>query len=392
MSVKLNNVECCGCGACENICPKHAITMAEDKETFRYPSINKDLCVECGLCEKTCPLNYDDYIKPDGVKALVGINKSADVNFKSSSGGAFSSIYESYLQDGYIIYGVKFDENLQPVHDAAGTAEECEKFRKSKYVQSLDNGCYKKAAADLKAGKKVLFSGTSCQCAALNAFMKALRINTENLVTVAIVCHGVPSQRMFEEYVKEEERKQNAKIISYSFKNKAPHDNGIDTRSSYIIFDNGQTSIRTTRNDPFLRGYYLRLFYRPSCGLCHFALQERVSDITIADAWGINKQYPELKPVEGVSLILFNTAKGKEKLAEISEKMNLYEVSTDWALNSQALFSRPTEMNPNRQRFFELWEKTDFKKAVYRCTRPTFKKTVLFALRPIKKALKKIKK
>jgi coenzyme F420-reducing hydrogenase beta subunit len=373
MAIKEWNKECCGCGACADICPKSAISLRADDETFRYPVIDKEKCINCGLCEKTCPLSFSNYHGYDSVKSYVGTYKSKDVIYDSSSGGAFTAIYQVYTNKGYVVYGAQYEDHLRVVHGRAETEKECEKFRKSKYIQSDTLGCFIKVENDLKSGKSVLFSGVSCQCAALISYLDTKKVSKENLITVNILCHGVPSQAMFDKYIEEEEEEEAALVYQFRFKNKEAERSKVNSRTAWVEFSNGHKYIRTVDNDPFLRGYYKRLFYRPSCATCHFTCKERISDFTIADAWGIEKIKPEYRPIEGVSLILFNTEKAKDAFETINAEMDLEEVTSEWALASQRLFRAPTDMHKNRDKFFNLWKKMSFKKAVFKCTKPPMK-------------------
>lgn len=376
MTIKEFNKECCGCGACVDICPKNAISLSQDKETFLYPIIDRKKCVDCGLCEKACPLNFSCFQNCNSVKSYVGTYKSKNVIYDSSSGGAFTAIYQTFIKLGYIVYGVQFSEQLKVVHGKAFSEKECEKFRKSKYIQSNTVGCFKSIEKDLCSGNRVLFSGVSCQCAALVSYLDAKNISKENLVTVNLLCHGVPSQAIFDKYLEEERKEEGAIVYQYKFRNKEPKRDKVNSRTALIEFSNGNKYIRTMDNDPFLRGYYTRLFYRPSCETCHFTCKERLTDFTIADAWNIEKIKPNYRPVEGVSLILFNTEKARSTFNSIEEIMDLEEVSSEWALTSQRLFRAPTDMHKNRDQFFELWQKIGFKKAVFKCTKPSFKHRV----------------
>lgn len=374
MAIKELNKECCGCAACVDICPKDAISMREDQETFRYPVIDYDKCINCGLCEKTCPLNFSDFQGHDSVDAYVGKYKSEKVIYDSSSGGAFTALYQTLIKAGYVVYGAQYFDHLKVAHGKAVSEQECEKFRKSKYVQSDTEGVFKSVEHDLREGKSVCFSGVSCQCAALISYLDAKKVNRDHLVTVNILCHGVPSQAIFDKYIEEEEKKESARVLQFRFKNKETgNNNKVDTRTAQVEFSNGHKYIHTRGDDPFLRGYYFRLFYRPSCGVCHFTCKERITDITIADAWGIEKIKPEYKTGEGLSLILFNTEKAKEYLGSVESLMDLEKVPSEWTLTSQGLFSKPTDMHKNREKFFKLWEKKSFRSAVFTCTATNMK-------------------
>lgn len=364
--------DCCGCGACVDICPEKAIKMTEDDESFLYPQIDSKKCISCHLCEKACPIGYKKWISKENIVSYLGV-ASEEVIFESSSGGAFTAIYKTFLECGYLIYGVKFNDRLQVLHDCADTIEGCKEFRKSKYVQSNTNHCYVKIAEQLQNGKKILFTGTPCQCAALTTFLDAKKILTKrNLLTVSLLCHGVPSQTIFDSYIKELTEK-NGDILNFMFRYKSLKHGKPNSRSARICFSSGKIKMVNASTDAFLKGYYTRLFYRPSCEKCMFARPERVSDITIADAWGIERLYPMFNPLKGASLILFNTDKGKESISSIKERIYIKELDLEWVLDSQEIFSRPTLMHKNRDLFFYLWKTNGFHYAVKKATyRPIF--------------------
>lgn len=367
--------DCCGCRACEEICPHKAIKMVMDEESFYYPEVETSKCCDCHLCEKVCPLNFKDFFPADNVSSFVGTHKSQEIIYNSSSGGAFTALCEIYVDKGYSVCGVKFDEHLKVIHDFANTLKECEDFRKSKYIQSNTNHCFSEIAKRLKRGESVLFSGVSCQVAALYSFLKIKSINTEKLITVNLLCHGVPSQKMFDDYIAEEEL--NATEYQFRYKDKETKSEEVNSRAAHVKFSNGKECIRTKDNDAFLRGYYSRLFYRPSCAVCRFTRKERISDITIADAWNIEKIMPEYNPLWGASLILLNSEKSKKIISDLSSRMNIEEIDSSWAINSQRLFRQPTVMHKKRDEFFERWPKIGFHKAVYKCTRRTVKQNII---------------
>lgn len=383
MPVSFENLNCFGCGACESICPQNAIVLKEDKESFLYPCVDYNLCNNCNLCVKVCPLHFDSYQKTD-VLSYVGMSKDFNVNFSSSSGGAFSSLCKIYCEQGYKIYGVQFDDNHKVIFGSSDTYEECKPFFKSKYIQCYYNDIYEKISDDLKSNNKVVFSGVSCQCAALISYLNLKRINRDNLLIINVLCHGVPSQRIFDSYIHEIENLEDATVEKYTFKNKRPINDKINTRTACIEFNNGKRSIVTSKNDPYLRGYYNRLFYRPSCLHCKYARRERLSDFTIADAWNINEIKPKYRPVSGVSLILFNTDKAKIVFNQLTELMDLEQVSSEWVFDSQSVFYKPTESHRKRKKFFVLWPKYGFRKAVFLCTRPSLKQCIIILQNKLK--------
>lgn len=191
---------CCGCAACANVCTRQAITMQRDKKGFLYPVIEAGKCNNCGLCEKICPmLNGNEERIPVHTFALK--NKNEAVRMQSSSGGLFTILAEGILRENGVVYGAVFNEEWNVIHTRIDSTEELHRLRGSKYVQSVIGDIFKQVREDLKANKKVLFSGSPCQVAGLNAF---LRKEYDNLTTVDFVCHGVPNPRIWEEYLQGE--------------------------------------------------------------------------------------------------------------------------------------------------------------------------------------------
>lgn len=357
--------ECCGCKVCLEICPKKCISLSEDNEHFLYPVINRQECINCNLCEKVCPHGKHIFNRKEECEVWVGRHISKDVIFNSSSGGAYTAIYKTLLPEHYVFYGVRWTEDFKVVHDVAKTEDGCEKFRKSKYVLSDTNNVFSKIEENLKKREKVCFSGTPCQCAALISFLDLKHIKKDDLVTIDIICHGAPNQYLFDRYIQEKVgAKEKLEGYSFRFKNKIPYCGKINSRSAEIRSPQGESVILDMTNDPFLRGYYGRLFYRPSCGTCTFARPDRVSDITIGDAWHIEQVYPEWNSLEGVSLILLNTEKGKNLFEKLRIQMDVKKMSIEWAVKTNAQLREPTHLHKDRQKFFRKIDSRGFKDSV----------------------------
>ena len=209
-----NKDECCGCSACVQICPKQCISFNEDLQGFRYPSIDADICINCGLCSKVCPFfNHGRQNVHMGVFAAV--NSDDEIRIRSSSGGLFSLLAQQIIIEGGIVFGARFDENWEVKHDWAETIEQIAMFRGSKYVQSRIEGCYKTVQSFLNEGRTVLFSGTPCQILGLKNFLIK---EYDNLITVGIVCHGVPSPLIWRDYLKTIKGQNRIKTISTRYK------------------------------------------------------------------------------------------------------------------------------------------------------------------------------
>lgn len=366
-----NKSNCYGCRACEEACPKNCINMREDEETFLYPVVDIEKCINCNLCHKVCPANTKIMASDSSEKnAVAFVHKDENVVFNSSSGGAFTAILENVVDENTVVFGVSYDENLQVKHDFALSLEDTVKFRKSKYVQSNTNGCFKKAKEFLNLGKKVVFTGTPCQIAALKNYLG--NINYENLFCIDLVCHGVPSQRLFDMHVSEISRLK--KVVEFNFRYKKISQNGMcNSRTAEIKREDNSVVIAEIRNDAFLKAYYSRLIYRPSCRECKYASPNRVSDMTIADAWGIEKKYSELNALAGCSLIISNNEKGRCVLEQLSSKMRLYDVGVQWATENNEQLRKPTTMHKNREKFFASISSGDsFGKAVDKALKRSF--------------------
>ena len=370
--------ECCGCKVCQDVCPTKCISFKEDEESFIYPYRDINRCIECNLCVSVCPFASD--VKkniPNNQK--VGVHKNIDTIYRSSSGGAFSAICEQLTLREYKVYGVKLDNNLKCVYDNSENNEiGWQKFRKSKYIQADTNHVYLDVMSDLQDERNVLFAGLPCQNAALLLFLGKKDIKTNNLLVIDILCHGVVSQKLFDSYINELESDNKGKVTGFVFRNKAPIDGKVNSRSVEVNYENGTTAIYGIANSAYLKGYHNRLFYRPSCYYCPFANVKRVSDITLADAWGIEKVYPEWNSLAGVSLILANTKKGVELLNELSDNnMCLRDVELSWAIAGNDTLRCPTHLHPKRKKFFVMWKKKGFSNAVKRYAIPRLPQRVV---------------
>lgn len=316
-----NKKDCCGCTACANICPKNAITMEEDFEGFLYPVINKDKCINCGLCDKICPVKNKN-VKTEKFEEAYALRiKDKDVLKKSTSGGFFTPISEYIISLGGVVYGVGFDENWNVCHKEAKSKENIQEFKGSKYVQSNLNGIFKKVEDNLKKEKYVLFSGTPCQVEGLKKYLKK---DYDKLYTVDLICHGVPSPKLWREYLKFQEKKYKSKIKEVYFRNKTY---GYHSGTMKMVFDNGKEYYGSARVDYMLKSFFKEISSRPSCYDCRFKTRNHISDITIYDCWNIEKLNPDVKDDDlGFTNIIVNSIKGKNILQEIKDKFNIYKV------------------------------------------------------------------
>ena len=345
----LNKDKCCGCGVCVVACPIQAIEMIIDEEGFEYPLVDMQKCIRCDKCNKVCPMENPS-LYGNSIRGTFAVkNKNEAVRSRSRSGGIFTAVTDAILNMGGSIYGSVLDDNYIAKHIRANQAEQRDKMCGSKYVQSSTVRVWNEVKQDIKDGKIVLFSGTSCQIDGLRHFLGK---NTDNLYCMDIVCHGVPSPKILDMYIRWREEKLNSKCKRWNFRNKT--DFGWADHIETMWMENG------TRVDSKV---YARIFYsdyplRPSCYACPYKNIVHPGDITIADYWNIDKACRGFNDNKGVSLVLINNDKG-QKLFAIAEKSLEYrqteiEDSLQKPLYESA--TRPTD----RENFWKLVEQDDF--------------------------------
>ena len=351
--------KCCGCTACANVCAHNAITMLPDALGFLYPKVDESKCIDCGLCDKVCAFN-DNYDKslnlpiPDVYGAR---HKDMDEVMKSRSGAVFVAISDYVLEQGGIVYGVGYKDHFRVAHKRATTKEERDEFRGSKYVQSDLTGIFKQVKEDLKNGLFVLFSGTGCQCAGLNAYIgKKLR---ENLLLVDIVCHGVPSPYIWQDYINWHEKKYSAEVVASDFRNKKKY--GWKAHYESFTMNNGKEYFSRLYTNLF----YAHIMLRPSCSKCHFCNTTRPSDLTLADFWDRGHNFPEVnKDNKGESLLLVNSEKGRTIFDVIKDKLDYFQTTIDKVM--QAHLREPSKFHPQAKQFAEYYEKYGFERTMER--------------------------
>ncbi len=354
-----NIAECTGCMACVNVCAHNAIQVKPDDEGFDRPVIDEGVCVDCGLCVKTCPVNHHPRCN-EPHKVYSGWSTDEAVRLGSSSGGAFTEIARPILESGGVIFGCALNYNLQAEHTYVETMDDLSlRLSGSKYVQSKIGCSYSKAKDFLRQGRKVLFSGTPCQIAGLRNY---LRKDYDNLITVDLICHGVPSPLLFEEYKKYISETEKMALTDVKFRCK---------KSSWFFFNMTvtghvekslaeKTYIGDYYADPYIRGFLRDYFLRPSCHQCHFTSTQRCSDFTIADWWGYQKTSNVDNGYEqkGVSLILCNT----DIAVSLSKQMKMQwrERTLEEAKRTNISLSHPFAMPPVRREFWNDYVSMDF--------------------------------
>lgn len=332
---------CSGCSACGSACPQAAITMQPDAKGFLHPVIDASSCVNCGLCRRVCPQN-DALAHREHLQVYAGLAVQDRVRARSSSGGIFSLLAAAAIRKQGVVFGAALDRDLTVRHIMAESLEEVEKLRGSKYVQSDLGDAYQKAAEQLAAGRFVLFSGTPCQIDGLYHFLGSRP--KENLLTVDILCHGVPSPAVFRKFVESKP----CKCVSVNFRKKDP---GWDSFSTELTYENGKTEIDNSYYYFFNGSYCLR----DSCYRCKYSNVNRVGDITLGDFWGYRESPPEYIENDdlGISFICINTIKGQTELKKIRRELALAERSMQEAVRGNPILSHPPIANAE---FAGFWE------------------------------------
>ena len=316
--------KCCGCSACQNICPKTCIEMKTDRYGFKYPFVDEKLCVDCHLCEISCPVLNSSQPKDKPLSCFLARSTDETVRRTSSSGGLFTELASSVLKNDGVIFGVRFDDRWQPVYDYTESIEGLAAFRGSKYVQTDVSFVYRRVLTFLKSGKSVMFTGTPCYVAGLNHFLGK---SYDNLITVDFVCHSIPSSLVWMQYLSEIESATEACIRRVTFRDKSRGWTNYGIRLD-LESNSGEliTIIESHEDNPYMRGMLHDIFTRPSCSDCPARNYRSGSDLTLADAWGMEKYHQGKNDEKGFSHVLVNTERGKAFLNRIMQTLDYEEI------------------------------------------------------------------
>lgn len=334
------------------MCPKRCIRAVSDDEGFLRPIIDEKKCVGCGLCRITCPINNRTLERDHSNRAYLYQSNSKGNKKESASGGAFKDICQSFIGDcsNFAIFGVELDSACCARFAHVDSLEEVGRFSGSKYVQANIGETYSDVKKCLKEGKLVIFSGTPCQVDGLRNY---LRQPYDSLLCIDLICHGVGSPRVFRRYVDFLEREYGSKIVDFRFTDKR---GGWLHKRLVTRFANGKEYSRMaiTLDDPYMTAFLSHVIMRPSCYLCRYTNLARVGDVTIGDAWGVEKRKPKHYYQEGVSLVIPSTDKGKITVQSCASYGRLDEVNlTDYVKDNPQL-QRPIEPHPNRDHLMSL--------------------------------------
>lgn len=340
--------ECAGCHACESICPRKCIELKADEQGFCYPQIDKDNCVQCNLCNKVCPIKNIPEVSKN-TKFYAVQNKNDAIRKKSTSGGVFYSLAKYMIDTGNYVCGAGFDENGMVVHKIINNLNELPDLLGSKYVQSNLKGIFIQIKKILNEGKKVLFVGTPCQVAGLQNFVS--RELKQNLLLVDLVCYGVPSPKVYENWKKQIEKKYKKKVDRVFFRDKSF---GFAAPNVKISFKDSSTKEQTMLIKSYMKLFMSNLSIRPSCTDCKFKGVNRTSDITLGDCWSIGKFKKDMDDNKGTTTVLIHTEKGKKAIDNINVDIKIVEIDEEESIKYDGKkILHSASYNNNKDKYFK---------------------------------------
>jgi len=374
MNIPVQN--CSSCAACANVCARSAISMQLDTEGFYRPVIDAEKCVQCGACGRACPWNKpvdNPNVANASPKTVAAYAKDESVRLQSSSGGIFTVLAERVLDDGGVVVGVAQTAPTRFGHIVVDNKADLAKLRGSKYVQADVGFVYREVRSLLKAGRKVLFSGTPCQVAGLYAVLGSAA--SADLFTVDIVCHGTPSVKVFEKYVREMEKTGDSVLDDVNFRDKS------EGWSGYALlhrFRSGKSVSVHHDCSKYMRLFLSRICQNTSCDDCHYRKLPRIADITLGDYWGISKYHPEMNDDKGTSVVLLNTGHGKALFEAVAVKVVQCDSKVEYAIAGNPCIVRSSKPHPKRNDFFEFLNQNSLEQLAkkYKIKQP-FYKTIL---------------
>ena len=350
--LKINYDKCTGCGACKAACPLDCISIQESKDGFIYPNINISKCVDCHKCEIACPIEHRCELEYDS-EAYGAVYVDHKTLMNSTSGGAFSAIVEYVLSNNGIVYGCAYSKHFKPIHIRINKWEQLHLLNGSKYIQSDTLNTFQSAKEDLETGTLVLYSGTPCQIAGLKSFLGK---EYDNLITVDIICHGVPSYAYFKKYIEWVESTKNIQLKTVNFRSKENNQWGLSGNLiAKDITHNRIIKMKLFYYNSYYYYYFLKGgIYRNSCYSCKYANMQRQGDFTLGDLWGAEGLGLPFDVRNGCSLVLVNSSQAKR----ILEKLNLKKVliSVEYAIANNTQLKSPSIMPDYRDLLIDQFQ------------------------------------
>lgn len=343
---KVGEKNCCICGNCVQLCPKEAISLTKNFNTFNYPEINYNLCNGCNRCETVCPT-----LNELNQQQCLGAYMAKNINLKerklSSSGGMFSVFANYIIENNGLVCGAAFD-GLKVKHIIVDNKADLYKLRGSKYVQSDLGDCFEQIEKYLDNNRLVLFVGCPCQTAALRTYLK--KDYSNQLYLVDFICHGMLSQSLFDDYIKYLEKKYKSRVVSFSFRDKT--DGWIESGPK-IKFSNGKIKRWPLYEDTYMQGYFSAVCMKNSCYICKYKNFHSGSDITFADYWGCEILDPEFYDFYGVSAVVINNENGNLLFNNISNNIEYKAVDLENIVKYNSGLIKPFEEGKDRSLFMD---------------------------------------
>ncbi|GFO86204.1 Coenzyme F420 hydrogenase/dehydrogenase, beta subunit C-terminal domain [Anaerostipes butyraticus] len=352
---------CTGCHACVNICPKNCISMEDNGEEFLYPLIDMDKCIDCGQCESVCPVINEPELSRQTLAFAIKSRNDSERN-KSTSGGIFPIFAKYILNQGGIVLGAAYDENFVVYHTFVENKEQLCLLQGAKYSQSKLDDLFLKIKEILQTGRKVLFSGTPCQCTGLK---KYLGKEYDDLVTTDLICHGVPSPKVWQAYIDYRSQKENSGQRPTQI-NMRSKESGWSRYGYSTEFVYSPDHITRTKNgqDLFMKAFIGNICLRNSCSDCKAKGVERCTDFTLGDYWGIWNQHPEFDDNKGTSVVFVHTEKGRQILNELQDQIDSLQVSLEDAYKENVSMVNSSKPHEARDEFIKQVTADDFEELV----------------------------
>lgn len=354
-----DKVQCCGCNACGDVCPKGCIHYETDIEGFWYPVVDKENCINCHLCEKVCPVIHADELKHNDYEKAIcyaAENKNIEVVFDSTSGGLFSALASNMYKDNGYVGGAIFNEDMSVRQYISADKNDLPKLRSSKYLQSRLDGFFKQVKDLLVKGEKVLVCGAPCQMAAMRTFLGK---DYANLIIADFICRGINSPKVWRKYIDTFEERYGSPVVYAKAKSK---EYGWHNLTQKVTLANGKSYFETGSVSLFTQGYLRTGVYcRPSCYDCKFKGFPRISDITLADFWGVEKLGKGFDKNLGTSLVMLNSKKGEAYFEQIKTRLNCIQVPFESMLAGNPALVKPLDPpKVNRAEFFKALDSQTF--------------------------------
>lgn len=354
----VENINCFGCGACENICEYDAISMEYDQKGFYLPSINKDKCVGCNKCENVCPINDINDIPNRMMQTYFFVNKDIYDRNVSSSGGFIKALADYVFDNNGICFGASFDDDLSVHHVEVKNRENIYSILGSKYVQSKTGKTFQAVKKHLDAGRMVMYTGTPCQIAGLKSFLGHKEY--KNLITVDIFCHGVPSPKLWKKYLSQYYKDKEIRYVQFRDKSLG----WWQFRFRIQFAHDEYASLYRPPKDDYIKLFLQDISINDRCLACPYRTKEKYSDFYIGDAWNINKVKRNIDDNHGATTVIVNSERGEQIIKQIWEKHHIFKVSMeDGVYSREELFQTKIE-SENRIKFWGECNKVGIKETM----------------------------